>query len=94
MVNASREFVAIMDTALSAARTSLVNSGQDTEVTFSDGSTLILKGVTQVEAVFATRNSSGGSGAARAPVGGEIGENGERAHHRRNGREGAHRVGE
>jgi hypothetical protein len=30
----------------------LVNSGQDTRLTLHDGSTIVLKGVTQLEAVF------------------------------------------
>jgi hypothetical protein len=30
----------------------LVNSGQDTRITLHDGSTIVLKGVTQLEAVF------------------------------------------
>ena len=30
----------------------LVNSGQDTRITLYDGSTIVLKGVTQLEAVF------------------------------------------
>ena len=37
----------------------LVNSGQDTRITFRDGSTIVLKAVTHIEAVF--------SGAAAAP---------------------------
>jgi len=40
-----------------AARADLVNSGQDTRITFRDGSTIVLKGVTQIEAVF----SAGGA---------------------------------
>jgi hypothetical protein len=35
-----------------AARTRLINSGQDTKITFRDGSTIVLKGVTQIEAFF------------------------------------------
>lgn len=34
------------------ARADLVNSGQDTKVTLRDGSTIVLKGVTRVDAVF------------------------------------------
>jgi hypothetical protein len=34
------------------ARTSLVNSGQDTQITLLDGSIIVLKGVTQIAAVF------------------------------------------
>ena len=34
------------------AGTSLVNHGRDTKLTFSDGSTLVLKGVTRIDAVF------------------------------------------
>ncbi|HTW51958.1 MAG TPA: hypothetical protein VME45_08705 [Stellaceae bacterium] len=33
-------------------RADLVNSGRDTRITLSDGSTIVLKGVTQLEAVF------------------------------------------
>ena len=35
-----------------SARADLVNSGRDTQITFRDGSTIVLKGVTHVEAVF------------------------------------------
>jgi hypothetical protein len=34
------------------AWTSLVNRGRDTQITLHDGSTIVLKGVIQVEAVF------------------------------------------
>ena len=34
------------------AYTTLVNRGRDTKLTFCDGSTLVLKGVTRIEAVF------------------------------------------
>ena len=34
------------------ARADLVNSGQDTRITLRDGSTIVLKGVTQIDAVF------------------------------------------
>jgi hypothetical protein len=51
------------DRRLASAR--LVNHGRDTKLTFSDGSTLVLMGVKEVEAVF-------GSAAKRAPVDGDI----------------------
>jgi hypothetical protein len=35
------------------ARTSLVNHGRDTELTFRDGSIIVLKGVRQIDAVLA-----------------------------------------
>ena len=34
------------------ARTRLVNYGQDTKITFDDGSSIVLKGVTHADAVF------------------------------------------
>jgi len=40
------------DPGSAAARARLVNSGQDTKITFRDGSTIVLKGVRQVEAFF------------------------------------------
>jgi hypothetical protein len=47
------------------ASASLVNHGRDTKLTFSDGSTLVLMGVTEVEAVF-------GSAAKHPPIDGDI----------------------
>ena len=49
------------------ASASLVNQGRDTKLTFRDGSTLVLMGVKEVEAVF-------GSAAERAPIDGDIDE--------------------
>lgn len=34
------------------ARADLVNSGRDTQITLPDGSTIVLKGVTRLDAVF------------------------------------------
>lgn len=39
---------------LGLARADLVNSGRDTRITFSDGSTIVVKGVTQPDEVFAS----------------------------------------
>ena len=36
---------------LQGARAKLVNSGHDTEITLSDGSIIVFKGITHVEAV-------------------------------------------
>jgi hypothetical protein len=55
------------------ARTSLVNCGRDTKITFSDGSTLVLKGVKQVDAVFPTGSASPAS--TPTPIGSKIGGN-------------------
>jgi hypothetical protein len=54
------------------ARTSLVNHGQDTKFTFRDGSTIVLKGVRQIDAVFA---ATGGSPSGPSPIGANIGRN-------------------
>jgi|HubBroStandDraft_6_1064221.scaffolds.fasta_scaffold279530_2 hypothetical protein len=74
------------------ARTSLVNGGQDTLITLLDGSTIVLKGVTRIDAVFPT------TGAAMisepTPIGRKIGDDSERAHHRGNGREGMNGIAE
>lgn len=43
------------------ARADLVNSGQDTRITLRDGSTIVLKGVTQVDAVFSPESVRSGS---------------------------------
>lgn len=94
MVNGRSEPVTAEDALLADTTASLVNCGQDTQFTFRDGSTLILKGVTHPEAVFAADGSGGRGGPAGSPIGGEICGDGERAHRRRNGREGVTRVGE
>jgi hypothetical protein len=53
MVNVAHDSAdAETDPGLAAARARLVNSGQDTKITFRDGSTIVLKGVTQVRAFF------------------------------------------
>lgn len=67
---------------------SLVNHGQDTKLIFRDGSTIVLKGVSRLDTVLPAEPSSA------APVGGEIGDDGERAHHRRHGGERLRRVRE
>jgi len=74
------------------ARTSLVNSGQDTQLTLRDGSTIVLKGVTRLDAVFPA--SAAAAKSKPSPIGGEIGGDGEDAHRRGNDREGARGVGE
>jgi hypothetical protein len=48
------------------ARTSLVNHGQDTKLTFHDGSIIVLKGVKQIRAVVAAPSKL-------PPVGADIG---------------------
>jgi hypothetical protein len=40
---------------LGLAHADLVNSGRDTRITFSDGSTIVVKGVSQPDEVFASR---------------------------------------
>jgi hypothetical protein len=67
---------------------SLVNRGQDTQLLFHDGSTILLKGVSRVDAVLPRSVSQA------PPIGGEIGGDGENAHYRRDGREGLGGVGE
>lgn len=74
------------------ARTSLVNSGQDTQIMLLDGSTIVLKGVTRVDAVFPTSGAAASS--EPTPIGGQIGNHAKRAHRRRNGREGLRGVAE
>jgi hypothetical protein len=74
------------------ARTSLVNSGQDTLITLLDGSTIVLKGVTRIDAVFPTVGGVAISEAA--PIGSEIGDDAESSHRRGNGREGLNGVTE
>jgi hypothetical protein len=48
------------------ARTSLVNHGQDTKLTFRDGSVIVLKGVKQIGAVLSAPSKL-------PPVGADIG---------------------
>ena len=74
------------------AQTKLVNSGQDTQITLLDGSTIVLKGVTRIDAVFPTAGSAMIS--EPTPIGDEIGDDAERAHHRGNGREGMDGIAE
>jgi hypothetical protein len=56
MVNADHIFFSPGQAASGDARrlsgTSLVNGGRDTKLTFLDGSVIVLKGVSRVEAVF------------------------------------------
>jgi hypothetical protein len=68
------------------AQTCLVNSGQDTLITLLDGSTIVVKGVTRIDAVFPT--VGGVATSEPSPIRGEIGDDGKRAHHRWNGGEG------
>lgn len=86
MVNAAH--LAAVGLASGLVRASLVNCGQDTQLTFRDGSTLVLKGVTRLDAVLSD------TGAGTPPIGREIGDDGEGAHCRRHGGEGMDRVGE
>jgi hypothetical protein len=51
------------------ARTKLVNSGQDTQITLSDGSTIVLKGVTHLDVIIASNR-------LLSPIGAEIGDDG------------------
>lgn len=51
--SANREKSAVAGSLGSVAHTDLVNSGRDTRITFSDGSTIVLKGVIQPKEVFA-----------------------------------------
>ncbi len=59
-----------------AGRT-LVNCGRDTKLTFQDGSTIVLMGVTQLDAVFPTGGAP--SPSQPPPIGGEIGGDGKPA---------------
>jgi hypothetical protein len=83
MVNASRNpentgIVTLMGSrAPSLAR--LVNHGQDTQISLPDGSTIVLKGVREVAAVLVAADSN----PEPPPIGGEIGEDGQHAHRRR-----------
>jgi hypothetical protein len=74
------------------ARTCLVNSGQDTLITLFDGSTIVLKGVTRIDAVFPTVGSA--AVLEPPPIGREIGDDAESPHHRGNGRESLNGVAE
>ena len=49
-------------------RASLVNSGQDTELIFGDGSIIVLKGVRQIGALFSAPSKP-------SPVSTDIGQN-------------------
>jgi hypothetical protein len=53
-----------------SARADLVNSGQDTLITLRDGSTIMLKGVTRIEAVFSGNGANWEEGAP--PIGGAL----------------------
>lgn len=79
---------AALDLLSGSARASLVNCGQDTKLLLCDGSTILLKGISRLDAVLP------GGGSAAAPIGGEIGGDGEGSHHRRNGGESLGRIGE
>jgi hypothetical protein len=48
----------------------LVNSGQDTRITLRDGSTIVLKGVTHIEAVFSAGAAT--PEASASPIGGAL----------------------
>jgi hypothetical protein len=78
---------AVPDLLSGAVQASLVNCGQDTKLLLRDGSTILLKGISRLDAVL-PRDSEA------APVGGEISSDGKDSHHRRNGGEGLGRVGE
>jgi hypothetical protein len=67
---------------------SLVNCGQDTKLLLRDGSTILLKGISRLDALLPR------AGSEAPPVGGEISRNGKDAHHRGDGGEGLGRVGE
>ncbi len=71
---------------------SLVNSGQDTQITLHDGSIIVLKGVTRVEAVFPANVFRWTL--KPLPIGGEIGRDGEHANRWRNGRESGNGIAE
>jgi hypothetical protein len=62
-----REYTAAADMR-QLDRASVVNSGQDTKLTFCDGSTIVLKGVRQIGAVFSALSEP-------SPVGADIGQN-------------------
>ena len=79
---------AVSDLLSGAVQASLVNCGQDTKLLLRDGSTILLKGISRLDAVLPRGDSE------TPPIGGEIGGDHEDAHHRRNGGEGLGRVGE
>jgi hypothetical protein len=54
----------------SPARADIVNRGQDTKITLGDGSTIVLKGVMHVEAVFSSNAAS--SETCGLPIGGAL----------------------
>jgi hypothetical protein len=62
-----RQYIARSDTR-QLDRTSLVNGGQDTKLTFGDGSIIVLKGVTRIGAILSAPSKV-------SPVGAEIGQN-------------------
>jgi hypothetical protein len=74
------------------ARTSLVNGGQDTQITLLDGSTILLKGVTRLDAVFPIVSAA--AMLESAPVRRQIGADREYAHRGRDSREGVDGVAE
>lgn len=78
---------AIPDLLSGAVQASLVNSGQDTKLVLRDGSTVLLKGISRLDGVLPC------AGSQAPPIGGEVSNHGEGAHHRRNGSEGLGRVG-
>ena len=78
---------------MGGARAELINSGHDTRITLSDGSTIVFKGVTHVDAIFWGAAAKASAGDA-LPIGGNVGCDGERAHHRGHSREGLHGVAE
>jgi hypothetical protein len=73
----SRDGAAPSGSELARGRASirLVNCGHDTEITLDDGSTLLFKGITEIEAVFPA--TSAVSGQHPPPIGGEIGDDGK-----------------
>jgi hypothetical protein len=58
MFHGTANHIAIGERRVSAAgdrqltRTRLINRGRDTKLTFGDGSILVLRGVSQIDAVF------------------------------------------
>ena len=71
-----------------AVQAGLVNCGQDTKLLLRDGSTILLKGISRLDAVLPP------VGSEATPIGGEISGDGKDPHHRRNGGEGVSRIGE
>ena len=82
-----RRVDAVLDLLSGPVQASLVNCGQDTKLLLRDGSTILLKGISRLDGVLPPDSQA-------APIRGEVSDNGERAHHGRNGREGLGRVGE